>query len=343
MEYNDIGHDAFEIRKEGKILEKNNEYEKALKLYKKYIVEIRTEDFGFVHYLGSWPIFFNERLAIIYEKLKKYKEAISICMEVLNNSKITDEVEISFYKRAERLHKKAKLEFTLKNIVPTFETTNIERVKINKGKQLFFIGKNGKGLCVEEVALEYYQSEEGGKWNGYWGEKICFFLQGVMDKHLWAAFQDYLDFEDILDNTNKDLDELIKVNIKGHYKKDLLAIQDRMDTLKHINPTWPTFREDMTKIINSYNCYHQEILKYMPATMKTLTKEQLKGVVLRATNYISRSGIPDLFLFKNVEGYMEHKFVEVKSQHDKLSDSQLAWIKFLQENGMRVEVCRVKG
>ncbi|MBT9144993.1 MAG: hypothetical protein DDT42_00854 [candidate division WS2 bacterium] len=333
--------DFYQVRSEGKILERNNEYEKAIKLYKEFIVEMEDEYHEYDHY-------FNKKLAIVYEKLKRYREAISICGKSLSDPKITDVIEISFYKRMEKLHKKAKLEFISKDIIPKFRTVNIERLMINKGKQLVFLGKSGSELSVEEVALEYYQSEEGGRWDGFWGERIHFFLQGAMDKHFWDIFSDYLTRgirarvqADILKIKSKNLCKLIMDGIKGCYRGDLAIIQNRMDTLKRINPAWTIFKEDVEKIISEYNRYFHEILEYAPTVIKSLTKKQLAGVISRkAAIYISR-GIPDLFLFKGLEGYIEHKFVEVKSQHDKLSDYQLAWIKFLQKNGMNVELCQV--
>ena len=58
-------------------------------------------------------------------------------------------------------------------------------------------------------------------------------------------------------------------------------------------------------------------------------------------HYQHRTGIPDLFLWK--EGHCA--FVEVKGPRDKLSDQQLAWLEFLhglrfRTFVLRVEVCK---
>lgn len=51
-------------------------------------------------------------------------------------------------------------------------------------------------------------------------------------------------------------------------------------------------------------------------------------------------GLPDLFLWNIDTG--EAKFVEVKSETDRLSDMQKAWIAHLTQGGIKVEVCYVK-
>jgi Fanconi-associated nuclease 1 len=52
-------------------------------------------------------------------------------------------------------------------------------------------------------------------------------------------------------------------------------------------------------------------------------------------------GVPDLFLWKlaQEEGKGEVKFVEVKSEHDRLSDTQRLWIHVLSGAGVKVELC----
>lgn len=53
-------------------------------------------------------------------------------------------------------------------------------------------------------------------------------------------------------------------------------------------------------------------------------------------------GVPDLFLWKVLEeeGKVgEVKFAEVKSENDRLSDTQRLWIHVLSGAGVRVELC----
>jgi fanconi-associated nuclease 1 len=51
-------------------------------------------------------------------------------------------------------------------------------------------------------------------------------------------------------------------------------------------------------------------------------------------------GMPDLFLWNKDTG--EAKFVEVKSETDRLSDMQKAWIAYLTQGMIKVEVWYVK-
>lgn len=340
MESQSIGHEAREVKIRGKVFEGCKQYEKASELYKNFIVKMEDHDYLFpTHYLGSWPIFFNERLVIVYEKLKRYKEAISICRKVLRDPKITDDVELLFYTTTERLHREANLRFTSKSIMPKFRVVSIERATIKKGKRRLFLGKGDNELSVEQVALEYYQSEKGGSWNGFWTESIQFFLQGTMDRTFWGTFLDFLTPDEASNNTRGDLCKLITTRINERYKDDLESIRTKLDTLTDITPAWTSLGRE--QVISGYNWYFHAILEYAPAVIRTLTKDQIGSIVSRAINFTSRRGIPDLFLFKNSKSYMKHKFVEVKSQRDKLSCHQLTWFKFLQENGMNIELCRV--
>ncbi|RKF53630.1 Fanconi-associated nuclease 1-like protein [Golovinomyces cichoracearum] len=59
--------------------------------------------------------------------------------------------------------------------------------------------------------------------------------------------------------------------------------------------------------------------------------------VLAQEYRIRRSGMPDLFLWHVEKG--EVVFVEVKSSHDRLSETQRLWIHVLTDAGLRVELC----
>ena len=59
-----------------------------------------------------------------------------------------------------------------------------------------------------------------------------------------------------------------------------------------------------------------------------------------AQEYQQRGGgIPDLFLWDIGEGRKEVMFAEVKSENDRLSDTQRLWIDVLSGAGVRVELC----
>jgi hypothetical protein len=50
-------------------------------------------------------------------------------------------------------------------------------------------------------------------------------------------------------------------------------------------------------------------------------------------------GMPDLILWDSAQGIV--KFSEVKSENDRLSEVQRAWIAYMSQNGIDVDVCYV--
>ncbi|KAK8219785.1 hypothetical protein M8818_000759 [Zalaria obscura] len=73
---------------------------------------------------------------------------------------------------------------------------------------------------------------------------------------------------------------------------------------------------------------------FPPAALSTICKAQ-------AQEYAQRGGgVPDLFLWKlNEDGTGEVMFSEVKSENDRLSDTQRLWIDVISGAGVRVELC----
>ena len=56
------------------------------------------------------------------------------------------------------------------------------------------------------------------------------------------------------------------------------------------------------------------------------------------------SGLPDLVLFRKEarnDGNPSVLFVEVKGEHDRLSEKQMDWIEFFQQNSINFELCKV--
>ena len=76
-------------------------------------------------------------------------------------------------------------------------------------------------------------------------------------------------------------------------------------------------------------------------TLETLGEQRCVEVM--AQEYGQRGGgVPDLFLWRVGEGEGERgevKFAEVKSENDRLSDTQRLWIHVLSGAGVRVELC----
>jgi Fanconi-associated nuclease 1 len=88
---------------------------------------------------------------------------------------------------------------------------------------------------------------------------------------------------------------------------------------------WAFEIDDLLEITD---CFEGQALG---TVMKTLVQE-----------YAARGGgVPDLFLWKKDNGECrgEVMFSEVKSENDRLSDTQRMWIDVLSGAGVRVELC----
>lgn len=86
---------------------------------------------------------------------------------------------------------------------------------------------------------------------------------------------------------------------------------------------------DLTDLLEIAHCFDGEALATICKVM--------------AQEYGQRGGgVPDLFLWKSFdegEGKGEVKFAEVKSENDRLSDTQRLWIHVLSSAGIKVELC----
>ncbi|PYI14397.1 hypothetical protein BO99DRAFT_345051, partial [Aspergillus violaceofuscus CBS 115571] len=61
--------------------------------------------------------------------------------------------------------------------------------------------------------------------------------------------------------------------------------------------------------------------------------------VLAQEYSVRGGGVPDLLVWRRKGQFGEVMFVEVKSENDRLSDTQRLWIHVLSGAGVRVELC----
>lgn len=362
-------HESYEIEDETKRLINLGEFKQALEFfeYKKSNFEddelpYRVREIGKIFskkdtlsaitfyennllkkYGSSWFSIIVDRLVTLNEKQKNYEEAIILCFKMYNDPEIThEEIKINYFLRLKQLYKKVNLDFNFENILPEYKTINIKKTGNER---------------VEQIALEYYQSEIGGNWSGVWdnslefGFRVCnelfwgnsfweytkHFFCGEEDFGIsfWPEIPDYLKGKEISYyfkfKTNK-LAETIKKRI----------IEEFNDYLKYVNEFLHENNvplEEQQTTINRITWNYDILIKFIPAFCLSLDSIQLYNFLKEANN--ERRGIPDLFLFKCLNNKYEYKLVEVKSKNDKLSNIQLVWIKFLNKNNINFELCKV--
>jgi len=114
------------------------------------------------------------------------------------------------------------------------------------------------------------------------------------------------------------------------------------DAAQLIQRVWDDHRERKTCVVGlDWSFELEDLLEiaaaFPPAALSTVLK-------VMAQEYGQRGGgVPDLFLWKAVhkdeKGQGEVMFAEVKSENDRLSDTQRMWIDVLSGAGVRVELC----
>jgi fanconi-associated nuclease 1 len=86
---------------------------------------------------------------------------------------------------------------------------------------------------------------------------------------------------------------------------------------------WTFAIEDLEDIVQAWE----------PSALSTVMKVMVQEYGQRG------GGVPDLFLWRQDEDKAEVKFAEVKSENDRLSDTQRMWIDVLSGAGVKVELC----
>ncbi|KAM3420325.1 Fanconi-associated nuclease [Cercospora zeina] len=115
------------------------------------------------------------------------------------------------------------------------------------------------------------------------------------------------------------------------------------DAAKLIQSVWDAHREKQTCIVGlDWTFELSDLLEiascFPPAALSTVMKVMVQEYGQRG------GGVPDLFLWRlqkedGSEGEGEVMFSEVKSENDRLSDTQRMWIDVLSGAGVRVELC----
>jgi Fanconi-associated nuclease 1 len=207
--------------------------------------------------------------------------------------------------------------------------------RLRSSRTIWVDEREGGGECsVEAMCLSWYRGEG---WKGYHAEGgiirtlFAYLFYDVLFLYIPNVFQTPyqtcpLDLHTdafyaaraseishrLVDIGNGDAEQLIREVDK----------RERGDKTCIIGLSWDFGLEDLVEIAN---CFRGPAL----ATICTVI----------AQDYRQRaSGIPDLFLWNPEK--REVMFSEVKSENDRLSDTQRLWIHVLTSSGVRVELCK---
>lgn len=137
----------------------------------------------------------------------------------------------------------------------------------------------------------------------------------------------------------------LDLHTDAFYPSRLSEINRRLNDISNgeaaaiIRRIWDEHNEDRTCVVGLDWTYDlQDLVSitkcFPPAALSTVCK-------VIAQEYGQRGGgVPDLFLWREDEqGQGEVMFAEVKSENDRLSDTQRLWIDVLSGAGIRVELC----
>jgi len=141
----------------------------------------------------------------------------------------------------------------------------------------------------------------------------------------------------------------LDLHTDAFYPSRISEINERLNEISNgmageiIRRVWDQHAETKTCVVGLDWNFEKEDLEsiarcFPPAALSTICK-------VLAQEYGQRGGgVPDLFLWREGDGkgddaVREVMFAEVKSENDRLSDTQRLWIDVLSGAGIRVELC----
>jgi fanconi-associated nuclease 1 len=196
-------------------------------------------------------------------------------------------------------------------------------------------------VSVEEMCLSYYRKELG--WKGYHCEgRILGMLFGLLFSDILFAYVPNV-FQTPYQTCPLDL------HTDAFYAARISEINQRINEIGNgdaepiLRSTWDAHFERKTCIVGVR--WEQYEFDDLIEIVRCFNGEAL-GTIMRVMSqeYAARGGgVPDLFLWRTNEesgkGRGEVMFSEVKSENDRLSDTQRLWISVLLNAGVRVELC----
>lgn len=207
-----------------------------------------------------------------------------------------------------------------------------------KGTKTIWIDPREDGECsVEEMCLSHYRNEG---WKGYHSEGgivrtlFAYLFYDILFTYVPNVFQTpyqtcpldlHTDafFPSRISEINHRLNEISNGDAASIMQRVWTEHNERRTCVVGLDWTF-----DLADLLEIAKCFDGEALATVCKVM--------------AQEYGQRGGgVPDLFLWKvgTGESKGEVKFAEVKSENDRLSDTQRLWIHVLTGAGVRVELC----
>ncbi|KAL0853776.1 hypothetical protein Bca101_058928 [Brassica carinata] len=291
---------------------------------------------------GYWTV----RLSTDLEHMGRPNESLSVAEQGLLDPWVRAGSRIALQRRILRLAKPPRRWKTptfpnlIDNKIPEV-TIQGRSLNCEVGMKNRFYGEDGEQCGVEQLALQYYNGEGGGRWQGIHTESsIWLTIFGLL---MWdILFSDVPGvFQTRFQTAPLDLDnESFYITRKETIDSQLEKVANGM-------------AEEI--LIISYEIHRGTACRGV--AWERFSLEQLRAAVAcvggkcvaSLCRYLAQdyrswcSGMPDLLLWRFKEnGYEgEAKLVEVKSEKDKLSEQQRAWLLLLMDSGFNVEICKV--
>ena len=310
------------------------------------------------HYM--WALEPDEGRSEEFQKKHWKRIALQTCEEGLQDSECHLIYHYDLQKRVMKLEKSLKIPKRLQHdfghvrlAKPT--ERNVDGIRIEKqlslnghgnrrssdvstsrkgGKTIWVDEREGGGECnVESMCLSWYRDHG---WKGYHSEGgivrtlFGYLMYDVLFTYVPNVFQTPyqmcpldLHTDAFFPSRASEINHRLVEIANGNAERIMREVYDRESEERTcvVGIDWAFEIDDLTEIIQ---CFRGEALA---TVCKVMAQEyQQRG-----------GGIPDLFLWDH--GEKEVMFSEVKSENDRLSDTQRLWIHVLTGAGIKVELC----
>ncbi|KAG7599800.1 HIRAN domain [Arabidopsis suecica] len=291
---------------------------------------------------GYWTV----RLSTDLEHMGRPNESLTVAEQGLLDPWVRAGSRVALQRRILRLAKPPRRWKTptfsnlVENKIPEV-TIQGRSLNCEVGMKNRFYGEDGEQCGVEQLALQYY-SGEGGGWQGIhtessiWLTIFGLLMWDILFSDVPGVFQTRfqtapLDLEtESFYLTRKDTIESQLEKVANGMAEEILII------------SYETHRGTACRGV-AWDRFSLEELRAAVACVGGVCIASLCRHL--AQDYRSWcSGMPDLLLWRFKEnGYEgEAKLVEVKSEKDRLSEQQRAWLLLLMDSGFNVEICKVR-
>ncbi|KAF8048759.1 hypothetical protein N665_2413s0002 [Sinapis alba] len=291
---------------------------------------------------GYWTV----RLSTDLEHMGRPNESLSVAEQGLLDPWVRAGSRIALQRRILRLAKPPRRWKTptfpnlIDNKIPEV-TIQGRSLNCEVGMKNRFYGEDGEQCGVEQLALQYYNGEGGG-WQGMHTESSIWLT--IFSLLMW---------------------DILFSDVPGVFQTRFQTAPLDLDTESFYLTRKETIESQLEKVANgmaeeiliiSYETHRGTACRGV--AWERFSLEELRAAVAcvggkcvaSLCRYLAQdyrswcSGMPDLLLWRFKEnGYEgEAKLVEVKSEKDRLSEQQRAWLLLLMDSGFIVEICKVR-